>query len=63
MAQYKAFISYRKSHAEYVELVKPSLIEKHGFSSNEIFLDKHDIGPEYFDTKLKRLLKTLRRYY
>lgn len=57
MAKYKAFISYRKSHAEYAELVKSSLIEKHGFSSNEIFLDKHDIGPEYFDTKLEKAVK------
>lgn len=59
MSKYKAFISYRKSHAEYAELVKSSLslIEKHGFSSNEIFLDKHDIGPESFDTKLEKAVK------
>ncbi len=57
MAKYKAFISYRKSHAENAELVKSSLIEKHGFSSNEIFLDKHDIGPEYFDTKLEKAVE------
>ncbi len=57
MAKYKAFISYRKSHAEYAELVKSSLIEKHVFSSNEIFLDKHDIGPEYFDTKLEKAVE------
>lgn len=54
MAKYKAFISYRKSHAEYAELVKSSLIEKHDYTSNEIFLDKHDIGPEYFDTRLEK---------
>lgn len=53
MAKYKAFISYRKSHAEYAELVKTSLIEQYGYAANEIFLDKHDIGPEYFDSKLK----------
>lgn len=57
MAKYKAFISYRKSHAEYAELVKSSLIEKHDFTSNEIFLDKHDIGPEYFDTKLEKAVR------
>ena len=57
MTKYKTFISYRKSHAEYAELVKSSLIEKHGFSSNEIFLDKHDIGPEYFDTKLEKAVE------
>lgn len=57
MTKYKAFISYRKSHAEYAELVKSSLIENHGFSSNEIFLDKHDIGPEYFDTKLEKAVE------
>lgn len=57
MVKYKAFISYRKSHAEYAELVKSSLIEKHDFTSNEIFLDKHDIGPEYFDTKLEKAVR------
>lgn len=53
MAKYKAFISYRKSRATSADLVKKALVEEYGFSQSSIFLDKHDIGPAYFDTKLK----------
>lgn len=58
MANYKAFISYRKSHAEDADLIKKALVEEHGFHSSDIFLDKHDIGPEYFDSKLKNAVKS-----
>lgn len=58
MATYKAFISYRKSHDTNADLVKKALVEEYGFSSNSIFLDKHDIGPEYFDTKLKKAVES-----
>lgn len=58
MTKYKAFISYRKVHATSADLVKKSLVEEYGFSSNDIFLDKQDIGPEYFDTKLKESVKS-----
>lgn len=54
--EYKAFISYRKARAEYADLVKSVLIEKHGFTSDEIFLDKHDIGPEYFDERISNAI-------
>ncbi len=53
MIKYKAFISYRKVHATSADLVKKSLVDEYSFSSNDIFLDKHNIGPEYFDTQLK----------
>ncbi len=58
MAKYKAFISYRKSHDTSADLVKKALVEEYGFAANEIFLDKHDIGPEYFDTKLKTAVES-----
>ena len=58
MGKYKAFISYRKSHATNADLVKKALVEEYGFESKEIFLDKHDIGPEYFDTKLKNAIES-----
>lgn len=58
MAKYKAFISYRKTHAENADLIKKALVEEYGFDSNEIFLDKHDIGPEYFDIKLKKAVES-----
>lgn len=53
MAKYKAFISYRKSHDTSADLVKKVLVEEYGFSHESIFLVKHNIGSEYFDTKLK----------
>lgn len=56
MTKYKAFISYRRTHSESAELIKSKLVEEYGFSTNEIFLDTHDIGPEYFDTRLKTAL-------
>ncbi|MDE7386890.1 MAG: TIR domain-containing protein [Muribaculaceae bacterium] len=55
--RYKAFISYRKTCAEYAELVKTTLVEKYCFNESDIFLDKHNIGPEYFDTKLKKAVE------
>lgn len=58
MAKYKAFISYRKSHDTSADLVKKALVEEYGFSQSSIFLDKHDIGPEYFDTKLKTAVES-----
>lgn len=58
MAKYKAFISYRKSNDTSADLVKKALVEEYGFSHGSIFLDKHDIGPEYFDTKLKTAVES-----
>lgn len=56
MAKYKAFISYRKTHATSAELVKITLVEEFGFYKEEIFLDKHNIGPEFFDKKLRKAI-------
>lgn len=58
MTKYKAFISFRRSHSTNAELVKNTLIEQYGFSSSEIFLDKHNIGPEEFDKKLETAVKS-----
>ena len=55
---YKAFISYRKSlSATSANLVKQTLTECGNFNKDEIFLDRHNIGPEYFDTKLVSAIK------
>ena len=54
---YKAFISYRKSYATNADLIKKVLVKEYGFSNEEIFLDKHNIGPEYFDDKIKQAIK------
>lgn len=52
MKRYDAFISYRKSTVAYADLVFYSLISA-GFDKNRIFQDKHDIGPEQFDERIK----------
>lgn len=58
MTKYKAFISFRKIHPTNAELVKNTLIEQYGFLGGEIFLDKHNIGPEQFDKKLEEAVKS-----
>lgn len=53
MKKYKAFISYRKTHGNDADLVKNTLVNEHNFSKDEIFLDKHNIGPEKFDERIE----------
>lgn len=51
--KYKAFISYRKKFAVNADLIKKSVVDEGAYEQSDIFLDKHDIGPEFFDTKIK----------
>lgn len=57
MKQYDAFISYRKSSVAYADLVYFSLISE-GFKEQRIFQDKHDIGPEQFNERIKGTIET-----
>lgn len=57
MKRYKAFISYRREDGKAADLVKNTLVNQYGFSKDEIFLDKHDIGPEAFDMRIESSLK------
>lgn len=54
--KYSAFISYRKSSSENADLIKKALVENGRFDEDEIFLDKHDIGPELFHEKIEKSL-------
>lgn len=52
MKRYDAFISYRSDHSVNADLIKHTLVDG-GYSKNRIFLDKHNIGPENFDDKIR----------
>lgn len=54
--KYSAFISYRKSCSEKADLVKKALVENGRFDEEDIFLDKHEIGPELFNEKIEKSL-------
>ena len=56
MPQYKAFISYRKSSSVNADLIKSTLVDKYAYSNEEIFLDKHNIGPDFFNKKITQAL-------
>ena len=57
MKRYKAFISYRKDHASYADLTKNTLVNGYGFAKEDLFLDKHDIGPEQFNVRIEESIK------
>lgn len=50
---YKIFISYRRNSSINAEFVRNCIIDNSEYSASDIFLDKHGIGPEYFDKKIK----------
>lgn len=50
---YNVFISYRKSSAVNADLIRKSIVDNSAYSLEDIFLDKHSIGPELFDDKIK----------
>ena len=56
MPQYKAFISYRKSSSVNADLIKSTLVDKYAYSNEEIFLDKHNIGTDFFNKKITQAL-------
>ena len=57
MKKYKAFISYRKEYGNDADLIKNTLVNKYLFSEDDIFLDKHNIGPTRFDNQIEFSLK------
>lgn len=50
---YNVFISYRKSSSVNADLIRKSIADNSAYSLEDIFLDKHSIGPELFDDKIK----------
>ena len=50
---YNIFISYRKSSSVNADFIRKSIADNSAYSLEDIFLDKHSIGPELFDDKIK----------
>ena len=50
---YNVFISYRKSSSINADFIRKSIADNSAYSLEDIFLDKHSIGPELFDDKIK----------
>ena len=53
---YNAFISYRKSSSVNADWIRQSIADNSAYSLEDIFLDKHSIGPELFDNKIKNAI-------
>ena len=56
---YNAFISYRRSSSIIADSIKTKIIhtKSSSYTEEDIFLDRHDIGPEMFDERLKIALE------
>ena len=57
---YNAFISYRKSSSVNADFIRYSIVTQSVYKTDDIFLDKHSIGPELFDTKIKAAISSSR---
>lgn len=53
---YNAFISYRKSSPVNAVWIRQCIVDKSAYSTENIFLDKHSIGPVLFDEKIKKAI-------
>ncbi len=53
---YNAFISYRKTSSVNADFIRKSIADNSIFSTDGIFLDKHSIGPELFNKKIKKAI-------
>lgn len=53
---YNAFISYRKSSSVNADWIRQSIADNSAYSLENIFLDKHSIGPELFDDKIQKAI-------
>ena len=53
---YNAFISYRKLSPVNADWIRQSIVDKSVYSTENIFLDKHSIGPVLFDEKIKKAI-------
>ena len=54
--KYNAFISYRKTSSVNADWIRQSIAGNSEYSLEDIFLDKHSIGPELFDEKIKKAI-------
>ena len=54
---YKAFISYRRNSPVNADFIHRSIADLSAFTEEEIFLDKHSIGPELFDEKIEHAIE------
>ena len=50
---YKAFISYRKNSSVNAVFLRQCIVDESEYCIEDIFLDEHGIGPEFFDDKIK----------
>jgi len=53
---YNAFISYRKASSVNADFIRQSIADNSVYSLERIFLDKHSIGPELFNNKIKKAI-------
>lgn len=53
---YNAFISYRKSSSVNADWIRQSIADNSAYSLENVFLDKHNIGPELFDGKIRKAI-------
>lgn len=53
---YNAFISYRKTSSVNADFIRKSIADNSVFSTDDIFLDKHNIGPELFNEKIEKAI-------
>lgn len=54
---YRAFISYRKASSINADYIRQIIADHSVYSQEEIFLDKHSIGPERFDDKIRKAIE------
>ena len=54
--KYNAFISYRKTYSVNADWIRQSIAGNSEYSLEDIFLDKHSIGPVLFDEKIKKAI-------
>lgn len=54
---YNAFISYRKTSTVNADYIRQSIADNSAYSLEDIFLDKHSIGPELFNDKIKKAIE------
>lgn len=54
---YKAFISYRKKSSVNADFIRQCITDESEYCIEDIFLDKHSIGPELFDEKIKSAIE------
>lgn len=54
---YNAFISYRKTSSVNADHIRKSIADNSAYSPEDIFLDKHSIGPELFNETIIKAIE------